>query len=196
MQRKSAHLAELIKNSEYVVLYTGAGLSTAAGISDFRGPKGISKNHVRNRETEKEVEPPLKRTKYSESISDDDESSASDVYEMCEEPEIHEQWDDSPVVSPVDLEHAVPTLAHMVIVEMVRLDFVQSIVTHNVDSLHLRSGVPRTKLVEILGNLMMEWCPKCRVEYERDFEIRTAGFQPTDNTCAQCGESLTDKQLH
>ena len=41
LQSKSEHLAAMIASAKRVVVFTGAGVSTAAGIADYRGPDGV-----------------------------------------------------------------------------------------------------------------------------------------------------------
>lgn len=49
----------------------------------------------------------------------------------------------------------------------------QHVVSQNVDSLHLRSGIPHSQLAELHGNCFAERCSKCNTEYIRDFEMET-----------------------
>lgn len=41
LEQKLDRLEKLVKNSKHMVAFTGAGISTSAGISDFRGPLGV-----------------------------------------------------------------------------------------------------------------------------------------------------------
>ncbi|KAK9077410.1 hypothetical protein SSX86_005747 [Deinandra increscens subsp. villosa] len=91
---------------------------------------------------------------------------------------------------------AAPSVTHMALVELERAGILKFVISQNVDSLHLRSGIPRHKLSELHGNSFREVCPTCGTEYVRDFEVETIGLKETSRRCdPKCGAKLRDSVL-
>ncbi|KAI7744104.1 hypothetical protein M8C21_030354 [Ambrosia artemisiifolia] len=92
---------------------------------------------------------------------------------------------------------AAPSATHMALVELERAGILKFVISQNVDSLHLRSGIPRHKLSELHGNSFREVCPSCSTEYLRDFEVETIGLKETSRRCCdpKCGAKLRDSVL-
>eukprot|EP00053_Salpingoeca_punica_P014414 m.131078 g.131078 ORF g.131078 m.131078 type:complete len:630 (+) comp16449_c0_seq3:222-2111(+) len=99
------------------------------------------------------------------------------------------------VCHAVDLSSCSPTFTHHAITALVEQNRLQHVVSQNCDGLHLRSGLPRSKISEIHGNTNIEFCPACKAEYVRPFDVTNASryrYHKTGRSCERCSADLND----
>ncbi|KAH9259652.1 hypothetical protein BASA81_002074 [Batrachochytrium salamandrivorans] len=144
-------LCKLVRDSKSVIVLTGAGISTSAGIADFRGPTGV---WTKERLAEKKG----KKAKLQQQADEEDNS----------------------------FELAVPTKTHLVLTKLCNNNVVRGVISQNVDGLHMRSLLPRNRLVELHGNVFLERCNLCKHEVFHKTDVGGVGCKPTGNVCPQC----------
>src|SRR5438094_636767 len=111
MSLPDSRLVDLVRASERTLVFTGAGISTASGIPDFRGPGGVWERR--------------RPVYYDEFLS----SEAARV----------EYWDFKLETFDV-CRDAKPNGVHDAIVTLERAGKLAAVVTQNVDGLHRRAG--------------------------------------------------------
>lgn len=91
-------------------------------------------------------------------------------------------------------DQAIPSYTHYALACLHHLGILSYTISQNVDSLHIRSGIPETALSELHGNICKEKCTQCGHEYVRDFDVGGMGLKPTGRLCSieSCGGPLLD----
>ena len=125
-------LIERLRASQRILVFCGAGVSTASGIPDFRGPNGVWTR---------------RRPVYY------DEFMASEAARV-------EYWDYKLETWDV-YRRAQPNALHHAIVALERAGKVIALVTQNVDGLHRRAGSSPARLIELHGTDLLVECQRC-----------------------------------
>ena len=125
-------LKKMIADSDNIVFFGGAGVSTESGIPDFRSPDGLYKQ------------------KYKHSP----EYMLSHTFFEKEPKEFFIFYKDK----VLSLE-AKPNVAHLALAELEKLGKLKAVVTQNIDGLHQAAG---SKVVyELHGSVLRNYCEKC-----------------------------------
>ncbi len=135
-EERIGRAGELLRNTTRAVAFTGAGISTESGISDFRSPGGVWERH--------------RIVTYQEFISS---AEARREYWVMKR-ELHRE-----------LGGARPNRAHLALAEMEERGKLDCLITQNIDGLHQDAGSSPEKVVELHGTNRRAACLDCRREW-------------------------------
>ena len=158
-----ARARELVRSARAILAVTGAGISTEAGIPDFRGPQGV---WTRDPAAER-------RAQLSVYLAEADVRRAA--WRARLEAPI---WD------------AEPTDGHRALVELERLGRLHTIVTQNIDGLHQAAGSSPTLVVEIHGTARSTICWSCGDRQPTPAVLERVRGGEDDPACTHCGGIL------
>lgn len=147
---------DLIRYSKNIVAFTGAGVSTDSGISDFRSPGGLWEQYN-----------PLKYANYNV---------------FLKEPEYY--WDLERALVE-NFENAKPNKIHKALVSLEKKGNLKAIITQNIDNFHQDAG-SKVPIIELHGNAKKAHCMDCGLQIKRSYinkKIRNGTHIPT---CPQC----------
>jgi NAD-dependent deacetylase len=150
----------MIIQSKKLVVFTGAGMSTESGISDFRSPGGIWSRF--------------------------DPSEFTFQKFLASEESREKYWEFS-TSSWGEMAAAKPNPGHHAIAELDSLGRLDCVITQNIDGLHQRSGIPDEKVIELHGTAWWVNCLECGQRYPREqIQARLKGGIKVPR-CDSCG---------
>ena len=139
---KIAVFHDLLKESDNIVFFGGAGVSTESGIPDFRSATGIYSKMLAQHVSPEEL------VSYT-------------FFERCPE-----EFFDFYRKRLVYME-AKPNDCHKALAELERMGKLKAVVTQNIDGLHQEAGSSR--VLELHGSIRRSYCMDCRAFYDERF---------------------------
>lgn len=130
-------LAQMVKDSESIVFFGGAGVSTESGIPDFRSVDGLYHQKYRY--------PP--------------ETILSHTFYREHPEEFFRFYRDKLIPRGAE-----PNAAHRVLAGWERSGKLRAVITQNIDGLHQKAG--SRKVLELHGSTLRNYCEKCRKPYD------------------------------
>ena len=146
---KISQLQEIINNSDNIIFFGGAGVSTESGIPDFRSESGIFNS--------------LK--KYGASP----EQLVSHSYYIDHTEEFFNYYKENLVFKDAE-----PNPAHLKLAELEKAGKLKAVITQNIDGLHQKAG--SVNVLELHGCIHRNYCEFCQREYDLNYILNSKGI--------------------
>jgi len=140
-------LKQWVDESNNIVFFGGAGVSTESGIPDFRSVDGLYHQHY--------SEPP--------------ETILSHTYYMRKTEEFYRFYRDKMLCLD-----AKPNKAHLKLAELEKEGKLRAVITQNIDGLHQLAG--SKNVFELHGSVHRNYCQKCGKLYDAKYILNSTGI--------------------
>ena len=148
---------KLIDEAKYIVVITGAGISTPSGIPDIRSANGAANN--------KDL---IKKYKYGY------ETIVSHSFFMSNTEEFYRYYKEQMI-----FKNATPNIAHKFLASLESSHKV-TVITQNIDGLHIKAG--SSDVVEFHGSVLRNRCLECGKSFSLDY-VMNNGLVPHCDSC-------------
>lgn len=144
-------LREAINDSNYIVFFGGAGVSTESGIPDFRSVDGL----------------------YNQSYKYPPETMLSHSFYAKNPEEFYRFYKDKMLFFDVK-----PNAAHLKLAELEASGKLKAVVTQNIDGLHQMAG--SKEVLELHGSVHRNYCTRCKKFFDMQYIADSDGVPYCD----------------
>lgn len=145
-EEKIAQFKQWIDNSDNVVFFGGAGVSTESGIPDFRSVDGL----------------------YNQSYDYPPETILSHTFYIRKPEEFFRFYRDKMLFPDAE-----PSMPHIKLAELEQCGKLKGVITQNIDGLHQKAG--SRHVIELHGSVLRNYCERCGEFYGLDTIINSEG---------------------
>jgi NAD-dependent deacetylase len=157
-------VAGWLRDSNNTVVLTGAGISTESGIPDFRGPQGVwTKN------------PGAEKAANIQNYLANREVRVNSWRNRLNTP----AWSD-----------AAPNAGHLALAALEQKGKLHTLITQNIDSLHIKAGNSMARMIEIHGTVRDFVCMGCGERGPIERVLTRVRHGEDDPPCRSCGGIL------
>lgn len=145
-EEKIAQFKQWIDNSDNVVFFGGAGVSTESGIPDFRSVDGL----------------------YNQSYDYPPETILSHTFYIRKPEEFFRFYRDKMLFPDAE-----PSMPHIKLAELEQCGKLKGVITQNIEGLHQKAG--SRHVIELHGSVLRNYCERCGEFYGLDTIINSEG---------------------